>query len=152
MAATWVLVADRSDARVFEQKAGGTLKRLRHIPHPASRMQNRDLESDRQGSVGQSVGGGMHSMSHEQDPKAHEAEVFAQQLAELLHDARARGECGKLWIVAEPGFLGMLRQNLDGPTEKIVVGTLDRNLTHELDREVERHLAASMRKGEVRAG
>jgi protein required for attachment to host cells len=150
MAATWILVADRSDARVFKQSANRPLKRLQHLTHPESRMDNRELETDRPGTVSQTIGSGMHGMARETEPKEHEAQLFAKRLTDLLHEARVRGEYDRLWIVAEPGFLGLLRQNLDAPTQKLIVGSLDRNLTHEGDAEVERHLAGSMGRGEVR--
>ena len=151
MAGTWILVADRSSARMLEYKPGRPLKNVRELDHPESRQHNRDVLSDSPGRQFESARPGSHAMTGSQGPRQHEAEKFAIEVADVLHDARSRGEFDRLILVAEAGFLGLLRQKLDAPTAKLVVSTLDRNLTAESAREIESHLGESLLRGDMHA-
>ena len=62
-------------------------------------------------------------------PKQHEAERFAQAVAQYLNDARNAHRYDKLCLIAAPQFLGLLRQSLDAHVLELVDETLPKNLT-----------------------
>src|ERR1035437_2934471 len=70
METTWILVADRTEARLFESKGPGkgTLQHLRDIPHPEGRLQPRDMEADEPGRISDSFGT-RHALSPHHDPE-----------------------------------------------------------------------------------
>ena len=107
MEATWFVVADRSQAQLFE--VGGTklkpkLKALGTIEHPEGRRS----EARRNGASSSS---GMrdllvetNSMQEEQDRK------FVRQLVERLTQAQNQRQFGRLVIAAPADFVGRLRE------------------------------------------
>ncbi|MEW6353780.1 MAG: host attachment protein [Pseudomonadota bacterium] len=139
---TWVLVANRSDARLFETKGlrGNGWRLVQSIPHPQGRLQGRDLESDKPGRTFDSLGKGRHAKSAEHGPVEQLAQQFARHLADLLNKGRNEHAYQKLVLVAEPGFLGKLLGALDDHTAALVAGTVKKDLIEIEDRDIPKHL------------
>lgn len=126
----WVIAADSAEARLFTRaEKFSPLKEVEDWLHPESRLQGRDLETDRPGKAFESHGPGQSDYAPSTTPKKQEAESFAGDLADLLDTARARGDFEHLQIVADPSFLGLLRERLDDETRKRVERAVDKNLT-----------------------
>lgn len=126
---TWILVAHRGGARLFEHKGPGKGLNLVHdIPNPEGRLKNKDIGSDKPGRSFDSRGQGRHALSKEQDPSAHVAEQFAKQLSAMLDDGRSRQRYTKLVLIAEPRFLGNLRAALSTSTAALVTATVGKDL------------------------
>ncbi|MDT8450810.1 MAG: host attachment protein [Wenzhouxiangellaceae bacterium] len=126
----WVLAADSTEARLFtREKSRSRLVEQQDWLHPESRLPGRDLEQDRQGKTFASHGYGQSDMQKRTEPKKREAADFARELTDFLNAARARGEFEALQIVAEPTFLGLLRERLDEHTREMVARAVARNLT-----------------------
>ncbi len=143
---TWVLVAHRGGARVFESKGPGKgLNLLHDIPHPEGRLKNKDIGADKPGRSFDSRGQGRHSLSSEQEATEHLAEQFAKHLSALLDDGRHRQRYAKLVLVAEPRFLGSLRAALSSPTAALVTATLGKDLGGVEPHNMPRHLAETLR-------
>ena len=120
----WVVAADASRARFFQtQSSRGPLEELQDLVHPGSRLAEHELVSDRPGAGrGRPQGGGVgHSVGHEQDAVDEERERFARDVAAALREARERGRCQRLHLLAAPRFLGSLRAHLDAATRECVV-------------------------------
>ncbi len=130
MSQYWVIAADSTEARLFERaKKFSPLVEQQDFLHPESRLRGADLETDRQGKTFSSHGYGQSDNQKPTDPKTREARDFAHELAERLNKARARGEFQRLQIVAEPSFLGLLREQMDSETRECVERAVDKNLT-----------------------
>ena len=143
---TWILVAHRGGARLFENKGPGKGLNLVHdIPHPEGRLKNKDIGADKPGRSFDSRGQSRHSLSSEQEPTAHLAEQFAKHLSTLLDDGRNRQRYAKLVLVAEPRFLGSLRAALSSPTAALVTATLGKDLGGVEPHNMPRHLADTLR-------
>lgn len=137
---TWILLADGGGAKLFQIRNGSGLELLLSVPHPTGRMDNREIDTDRDGRAFQSTGGNTHVKAREQDPKTHVAEVFAHDIAELLRDGRVRERFDDLVLVAEPAFLGRLRLELDKPTLSRVTAELAKDLMGIDERDLPRFL------------
>lgn len=137
MNAIWVLVADSSRARLFSvNKALAPLQELQSFVHPQSRAKTQDLITDRQGrSMNKN-----RSMDYDVEPKRQQAMVFAKELSEHLKNGRHQGQFGKLYIAAPPGFLGLLRDKLDGVTAQLIVEAVSKDLTQLDPTQIRRHL------------
>jgi len=130
MTSYWILAADSTEARLFTRdKKYGPLVERQDWLHPESRAPGRDLEDDRQGSTFSSQGHDRSANQKPTEPKTREAQAFAHELAQFLDTARAQGEFQALSIVAEPSFLGLLRERLDDGTRGLVDREVDKNLT-----------------------
>lgn len=138
---TWILVANRANARLFESNGPGKGPQLiKDIPHPEGRLTDHELGSDRPGRSFDSHGQGRHAMSKEHDNTEQTAIRFAKQLSTLLEEGRSRNQFAKLVLVAEPRFLGQLRESLSPSTAALVAASLDKDLHAVEGRDLPRHL------------
>lgn len=144
METTWILVADRTEAKLFESKGSGKgisdLQFVRDIPHPEGRLQARDMEADKPGRVSDSFGT-RHALSPHHDPQERHAQKFAHHLAEILNKGRNDHAYQKLILAAEPGFLGDLSGALDKHTSALVKKTVGKDLMHVTKNELPQHLS-----------
>jgi protein required for attachment to host cells len=140
MKITWVLIAHRGGARVFENKGPGKgLLLLRDIPHPEGKLKSKDLGTDEPGRSFDSHGA-RHSFEQEVGPAAHVIEVFARQIAGILEEGRVGHRYGRLVLVAEARFLGILRATLSRETSTLVTATVNKDLGHVETKDVAKHL------------
>ena len=134
MTITWALVADRSEARILENRGPGKgLTVVEDIHHPEGNLQDKDVKSDKPGRSFDKGGMGRHAMEPHELPHEHIAHVFAKFLAEKLRHARVEHRFERLVLAAEPTFLGRLRAELDEPTRKLVSGEVPKHLLGEGD-------------------
>ena len=136
-----VLVANRSEAVLYgAEDRKGVLRELRRFEHTEARAHDRDLTSDLPGRAFDSNGSGRHKMEPTTDPKRHEALVFARELVDYLRAGRLGGEYERLYIVAPPAFLGMLREQYDKGIEQVLSGEIDGDLVALRPEEVRKRL------------
>ena len=146
MTNTWILVAHRGGARIFERTGPGKgLGLIRDIPHPSGRLKNQDIGADKPGRSFDSHGVGRHALGKEHEPTEQLAERFARELAGLLDEGRTHRRYAQLVLVAEPRFLGMLRAALTPATAALVVAALDKDLGDIDARELPKHLEGVLR-------
>jgi protein required for attachment to host cells len=130
---TWVLVADNSRARFFAaEKAASPLKEVNDLTYPEARLHEGDLVTDKNGRDRSTGSGGAHGLGIEASHKQDGAERFALMVCSELESARNRGSFTKLYVVAAPAFLGMLRKHQSPALRQLVAGEVDKNLsTHD---------------------
>jgi protein required for attachment to host cells len=128
MPVTWVVVADSSRARIFSKNGRTPLREEAGFIHPESRLHVQELTSDLPGSDGATRGGQRHGKAQRTSPKRHEVETFSKQVAEHLEAARSEGRFQRLWVVAPPAFLGLLRDQFSAALGTLVNGEVNKNL------------------------
>jgi protein required for attachment to host cells len=136
---TWILSASRASARIFEQK-GRELALLETIKHDAGRRRDRDVDSDRPGRAFDRASAARHALSSEETPHDHDAHAFALSLGQRLKHAHQEHLFSRLVLVAEPRFLGMLREALDAQTAHTVAASVAKDLEHIPPAELMGHL------------
>lgn len=140
---TWVLVAHRAGARIFDyQKEKPGLRLIQDIPHEEGRLQNHDLTSDRQGRAADTRGGGHHNYQRRVDAVEHVAQQFAKRLASDLDQARTANRFEDVVLVADPHMLGLLRDSLTSATMAKVSASVDKDLGMENADEIVRHISS----------
>jgi protein required for attachment to host cells len=143
MARTWILVGHEAGARVFENRGPGKgLDLVETIEHPEGRLRDRDIDSDRPGRSFRKDSGDPRrsAMSPGEGPHDRVIADFARALADKLQHGRVENQYERLVLVAPPGFLGLLRASLDGPTAQLVVGSIDKDLATRKESELIKHL------------
>ncbi|NWN82249.1 MAG: host attachment protein [Halomonas sp.] len=125
---TYIVVADAARARIFTRDALELVEK-ESLVHSESRLHEGDLVTDRGSDVHESTGTSSRSSGGESMARTHEEQVFAKQVAERLYRARTDNSLAKLILVAPARFLGQLRDKLDGPTAKLVIHSLTKDLT-----------------------
>jgi protein required for attachment to host cells len=124
---TWVVVADRSRARIFSVATPkGPLLEIESLVHPETRAHERDLTSDRPGRSSD-----RHALGNANSARDQQAQEFAREIAERLEDGRVHGQFEKLILIAGPDPLGLLRKAMHAPLSKLVVQTIDKNVTQQ---------------------
>ena len=137
----WVVVANSSKARVLAtKKANGKLAEIRSLEHPEGRMHAQELTSDLPGKAFDSSGQGRHAMSNEVDPKKHELIVFAKEISQMLEVALSGKLFGKLYLLAPPAMLGIIRGELTPALNKVLVDALGKNMVASKPEEIRQHL------------
>ena len=141
MTAIWILAADRARARIFTvESSRGPLLETEDLVHPEARLRAQGLTSDAPGRTYDGGRQGGHSVGHEDDPERVEAQRFAKEVCDALASARKAGRFEKLYVVAAPTFLGLLRECLDSATRRLVAKELDKNLAAHAPEEIRAHL------------
>jgi len=140
MKSTWILVADNSRVRIFTADTPTSpLEEIEGIAHTEARLHDREITSDLPGKI-KSSGAGGHTFEQPTDPKKHEAEVFAHSVAQHLEEAHNANKFRQLLIIAEPSFLGLLRNQLSEQIKKLVSFELDKNITKHSAADIRQHL------------
>jgi protein required for attachment to host cells len=127
----WVLAADSSRARLFQASSRtGDISEVEDMLHPASRLQEHALVTDRAGRD-VAPGGGRHTLGREHDAEREELERFAREVGDKLCAGRKAGRYERLHVLAAPRFLGALRKHLDAETRAALISEQDANVTSE---------------------
>lgn len=140
MPSTWILVADRSSARLLAVESQQQLRVLATFSHPEGRLHDREIDSDKPGRTFDSLGRARHSNEPPHSPTENLANEFARDLAKMLERARTDHRFDKLVLVADRKFLGRLRLVIGQETMRLVTATLDKNLSGIADRDLHGHL------------
>ena len=133
---TWVVVADGARAFIVANHGPGSgLTMVPGSPREHDSSKTAELGSDRPGrSFNSDHSGTRHAMAPRIDWHQYEEQKFAQGIAKLLDDARARKAFDHLVLVAPPKTLGELRANLGKQTQALVSGEIAKDLTrHTID-------------------
>lgn len=125
-----VIVANSTIARIFRAETIHHLVEVETLIHPGSRQHARDLVSDRPGRAFESSHTGTrHALEPKTDPQQVEFEEFAKNLSKYLDHACQNGSCKKIYLAANPQFLGLLRPHLTAKASQLIVNQLDKDIT-----------------------
>lgn len=137
MSITWIMVANASHAKLFANKGPNKgLELLKELAHPQSRDKAAELVSDR---VGNFAGSG--SYAQPTDPKEHEAERFALEIAHELEQGRVSNAYEKLVMVTSAHFMGLLNGRITQQVKQRISGSINKDYTHLPVKELSGHLA-----------
>ncbi|UYF99741.1 MULTISPECIES: host attachment protein [unclassified Halomonas] len=134
---TYIVVADAGRARIFTH-AANKLTEKESLVHAEGQMHEGDLVTDSPGAdVHTGSQGSARSSAEGGEALEHENEMFAKQVVQYLFDARTSNKMDELILIAAPKFLGLLRDKLDKPTQKLVTHTLSKDYTKASSDEIE---------------
>ena len=140
MTTTWILVANASEAKIYANKGiNKGLETIAAFDHPNSRKKNSDLVTDRSGYM-QSVGTGHGARQPATDPKQHEHETFARELAQHIEQGRNSNKYQRLIVAAEPHFRGLLNSTFSTQVRSLISKSLDKDYTKATGKELTGHL------------
>jgi protein required for attachment to host cells len=142
----WLIVANASRARVLEESGQpGVYTHIADLVHPQSRQKGVDLATDRPGHVpGVSAHGtGSSAYDPRTDPRAHEHDRFARELATLIDDGVAGGRCAGVVLVASNPFLGHLKEHLGTRARALLLRSVPADYTSLEERELAQRLASA---------
>jgi protein required for attachment to host cells len=137
MSITWIMVANASQARLFTHNGPNKgLELVKELVHPESREKAAELVSDR---IGNYAGSG--SYAQPTNPKEHEAERFAQEVAHELEQGRVNNAYEKLIVVTSAHFMGLLNGRITQQVKNKISESINKDYTHLPVKELSGHLA-----------
>jgi protein required for attachment to host cells len=138
MPTTWIVAADASRARILQVADQERLLEIENLVNPEGRLQDRELTTDANPRLH-----GPGGMSAREEPSAveHSVELFSKRIGNYLEKARTDRRYDRLYLVAPPKFLGLLRKELGKEVEKLVSEDLSKDLSWFNAREIERYFA-----------
>lgn len=140
-----VIVCNHSRARLFKANALSLVRELYDQVNPAARLRDQDLVTDGPGSY---RGGGSGGQRHAQDPRTspHEkaAENFARDIAAIIEEAVTGHELDKLYVVAEPDMLGLVRKALSKQARQLVAQEIAKDVVARSPAEIRDFLPARL--------
>jgi protein required for attachment to host cells len=145
---TWIVSGDSSRARVLQVTGRNSLEEIEDFVNPKGRMDDRELTTDAHPRFRGTSGHG--SDRQETGAQEHEVEMFAKEIDRFLDQARMKNRYDRLYVVAPPKFLGLLRKNLSREVGKLIEEDIDKNLSWFDAREIDRMLRVAAR-GSARA-
>lgn len=131
---TWILIANASEASIYdldhEQFVKGKikLKLVDNHSHPDSRKKTNELVSDRLGRY-RARKATRGAFVPDTEPKEHEAEVFAIELASKLNHHRSVNQFQQLILIVPAHFLGVLNKHLDKHVSQMVSEIIEKDYT-----------------------
>lgn len=117
----WVVVADGFLGRLFKVEHHDRVEQFVEVitmTHPESRLKGTERYSD-----GGGRGTDISYTSHAQKFDI-ERDDFARDIGNRLEQLRSKGDLQRFYIVAEPGFLGMLRKHLKRELQRCLAGEI----------------------------
>ena len=136
-----IVVANSSMAKfMLTEDSRSPLVEQEEYVHPQSRMREQDLVSDGSGSGSDSGGPGMHSMGHEQAARKREAETFARDIGDAIEKLRRKTDLRKIYLVAPPKFLGLLRSSVSKQCQELLRGEINKDLVKHSATDIRSHL------------
>lgn len=136
MSTTWIMVANASQAKLFTNKGPNKgLELVKELEHPESREKAAELVSDR---IGNYAGSGSYAQAT--NPKEHEAERFAQEIAQELEHGRVNNAYEKLIVVTSAHFMGLLNNRISQQVKSRISESINKDYTHLPMRELAGHL------------
>lgn len=142
----WVVAADSSRARVFSSRGGlnATLTEAFDLAEPEARLHETEITTDKAGALF-ARGGPARSAAEPSQLKREQApQRLAKEVCERLTRLRDTGTLDRLYLVAEPRFLGLLRQSMDQATARRVVTAEAKNITTHSVSAIRRCLPANL--------
>lgn len=142
MKPTWIVIADGSKARLFEQvQPRQGWRELRAWVNPATRLRTESLAFDQLGRASKGQPGAT-SFVPRTTPRQREHRRFAHELARHLDLGVRSGQCDGLVLIASSALLGELRQALPAQASKRVRWSAPVDLTSYTGRELEARVEA----------
>lgn len=142
MPGTRVLVADRTRARFFTlRSAAGALAETGGFADDTARKPARELVTDKAGrrtAVPNGAGDATRA-----DPQKQAAQEFARRIGRELEADANRNALDALIVVAEPRFLGFLRETMPARVSGLVQHEVHKDLAHAPLDEIEAHMRAA---------
>jgi protein required for attachment to host cells len=131
---TWIIIANAAFAHIyllnhkFFQQDIIKISLLHSYEHPDSRKKDSELVADKSGAY-RSGEAGFGDFTSPTDPKEHEAEVFAMQLAKELEAARTSNQYTDLILIASPHFTGLMKKHLNKNVLDLIKTYIEKDYT-----------------------
>lgn len=128
MKKVWVVVANQTKARIYQAKNVHTLEEIQGFVHPEGHLHDCDLITDKSGRTGQSACPGTSTYQAKTSTHTKQAHLFATTIAHFLEEPVREKTCEKLYIIASPVFLGLLRETFSPQVKSVIAKEIPKDV------------------------
>ncbi|MAM86572.1 MAG: hypothetical protein CME36_04570 [unclassified Hahellaceae] len=126
----WVVVANREKAKIYQRNKQATeMELIEELDCPDARLHEQDLAS---GTLGEALSSAGENQQRTMRPEHTEHQKllidFAGDVANKLEKGRKAHLFEHLDVIADPGFLGALREKLASPTLQLIEKEVSKNV------------------------
>lgn len=140
-----VIVCNHSRARLFKANAMSFVSELADQVNPAARLREQDLATGAPGTYrGGGSGGQRHIEDHRTSQHDKAAANFARDIVNTLEQAIATHDLHKIYVVAEPDMLGLLRKELPQRIKALVAKEIAKDIVMRTPTQIRDFLPASL--------
>lgn len=134
----WYVVANRVEAVLYRDRPEHPFEFVERLSNPKGRLTEAELDSDRPGRSFSSAPGSTVRHGLDQRHVHHEqaAVQFAHHIGQVLWHALLDHQFARLVIVAEPHFLGLIRQSLPEQVTRLIEHEIPREFHEGSDAEL----------------
>lgn len=124
-----IVVCNHSQVRLFKANNMSIVSEIADQVNPQARMRDQHLATDEPGKYrGGGLGGQHHAEDHRTAPRDKAAANFARDIAAAVETMVATHRLEKLYIIAEPAMLGLLRAELSDHCRKLVADEITKDV------------------------
>lgn len=140
-----VVACNHYRARIFSANPVSIASELIDQVNPQARLRDQDLATDEPGKYrGGGPGGQHHTEDHRMASQDKAAINFARDIAAALDSMVAAHGLKKLYIVAEPAMLGLLRAELSEHCRKLVADEVTKDVVGQTPEQIRAYLPTPM--------
>lgn len=128
MKISWLVIANSAEADIYDSVLHPnkpTFSLIKAFENNESRLKTSELADDQAGEFGSGTGG--HAVYSHNNLHKSVIERFAIKIAKYLDLERGNHKFQRLFIAAEPSFLGLLFGSLSELTQELVAVKIDKN-------------------------
>ena len=141
----WFVVANRSNAAIFSEGTDHQFHFVSRFENPNGKLTEGQLDSDKPGrcfSAGSSIV--RHALDRHFTKHEQVAIVFAIRIGKFLGLSFQNHKFDEITLVAEPHFLGLLREHLPVAVHKAKIHSLDREFDQGSTKEIREMILKAM--------
>lgn len=125
-----IVIGDRGRARILSfEREGRQVRELQDLVNPAARLHEHALSHDHQGRVMNRSRGSRTALGRREPHKRLGSLRFARHVADAVRAECDRQTYVRLFLLAEPEFVGMLRPHLSTKELAPLLTVIPRNVT-----------------------
>lgn len=140
MRKVWIVVANSTHSKIYHAENTHKIIELKSFEHPEGHMRANELMSDSLGRTTHMGLYGTQAMEERTSLKTKESTIFARQIIAYLEEGFKKGECERLYLIANPAFLGHLREVLTPHLAKLVHAEINKDLTQLTPEQIREYL------------
>lgn len=136
----WFVIANQTNMTIYGEPGDQKFHFIDRLTNEEGRAHEGDLDSDRSGRSDSSSGAGSHALDRRHHKHEEIARKWAAKISLRLNEGNLKNEFEEMILVAEPHFLGILRNELPAPMMKKVIAQIPKEYTRGSDTEIREHV------------
>jgi protein required for attachment to host cells len=119
---TWIVVANRTEAKIFysDPKQNRDVEFINKLENPRGRLKAGDINADRPGAFSPMATGHGSGREAQVSPTERVAQEFVKEIVTHLDAGRTQNQFEELVLIADPHFLGLMRNQMSKELKKLV--------------------------------